>query len=87
MGKRIDYDKALSSVSLKEVDSIYAPQNKYGYHINVNHPQIKPMYDKYKKHIGEKILSDAQRMHFESLVYKMIEKNRTKETENANDNT
>lgn len=87
MGKRIDYDKALSSVALKDVDSIYAPQNKYGYHINVNHPQIKPLYDKYKQHIGEKILSDVQRRHFESLVYKMIEKNRTKETENANDNT
>ena len=83
MGKRIDYDQALSSASLKEIDSIYAPQNKYGYHINVNHPQIKPMYDKYKRHIGEKILSDAQRRHFESLIYKMIEK----ETENANDNT
>lgn len=87
MGKRINYDKALSIVALKKVDSIYAPQNKYGYHINVNHPQIKPLYDKYKWHIGENILSDAQRMHFESLVYKMIEKNRTKETENANDNT
>lgn len=81
MGKRIDYDKALSMAQIKANDSIYAPQNKYGYKLNVNNPQIKLLYDKYKRHIGEKILSDAQRHHFESLVFKMIEKNRTKETE------
>lgn len=76
MGKRIDYDRALSSAALKDNDSIYAPQNKYGYKLNVNNPQIKILYDKYKRHIGEKILSDAQRFHFESLVFKMIEQNR-----------
>lgn len=76
MGKRIDYDKALRAAATKSNESIYAPQNKYGYKINVNHPQIKPMYDKYKKQIGEKILSDAQRHHFESLIFTMIEKNR-----------
>ena len=76
MGKRIDYDKALSAAAIQANDTIYAKPNSYGYKININHPDIKPMYDKYKQHIGEKILSDAQRLHFESLIFAMIEKNR-----------
>lgn len=76
MGKRIDYDKALSAAAIQANDTIYAKPNNYGYKININHPDIKPMYDKYKQHIGEKILSDAQRLHFESLIFAMIEKNR-----------
>ena len=76
MGKRIDYDKALSAAAIQANGSIYAKPNSYGYKININHPDIKPMYDMYKQHIGEKILSDAQRHHFESLIFDMIEKNR-----------
>lgn len=74
MGKRIDYDLALSSAAIKPNDTIYAKPNKYGYRINVNHPQIKPLYERYKRHIGEKILSDAQRRHFEGIIYKMMER-------------
>lgn len=76
MGKRIDYDKALSAAAIQANDSIYAKPNNYGYKININHPDIKPMYDLYKQHIGEKILSDAQRHHFESLVFSTIDKKR-----------
>lgn len=74
MGKRIDYDQALQSAAIKPNDTIYAKSNSYGYRINVNHPQIKPLYERYKRHIGEKILSDAQRLHFESIIYKMMER-------------
>lgn len=74
MGKRIDYDQALSSAAIKPNDTIYAKANSYGYRINVNHPQIKPLYERYKRHIGEIILSDAQRLHFESIIYKMMER-------------
>ncbi|MCR4794229.1 MAG: hypothetical protein K5898_03480 [Ruminococcus sp.] len=74
MGKRIDYDLALKSAAIKPNDNIYAEPNKYGYRINVNHPQIKNLYEHYKRHIGEKILSDAQRLHFESIIYKMMER-------------
>lgn len=56
-------------------DSIYAPENKYGYKINISHAQIKPLYEQYKKKIGEMILSDAQRHHFESIILQMIENN------------
>lgn len=87
MGKRIDYDQALSMAQIKSIDSIHAPQNRYGYKLNVNHPDINPLYERYKQFVGAKILSDAQRMDFEHRVFKMIEKKRPKETENADNNT
>lgn len=31
-----------------EKEPIYAPENKYGYKINVNHPVIRVLYDRYK---------------------------------------
>ena len=78
MGKRIDFDQALSAAAIKANDSIYAKPNPYGYKINVNHPHIKPMYEKYKQHVNALILSDAERLHFEALIFKMIEKNTEK---------
>ena len=75
MGKKIDYDKALSAAAIQVNDSIYAKPNSYGYKININHPDIKPMYEMYKHRIGAKILSDAQRHHFESIIFEMLEKN------------
>ena len=56
MGKRIPMDQAMEAVAITPSDSIYAKPNKYGYKINVNHPLIQPMYERYKNHIGEKIL-------------------------------
>lgn len=57
-------------------DSIYAPGNKYGYKINVNHPKIRPLYEAYKKKIGAIILSDKERFHFEYIIFQMIERNK-----------
>ena len=76
MGKKIDYDKALSAAAIQANDTIYAKPNIYGYKININHPDIKPMYEMYKHRIGAKILSDAQRQHFESIIFEMLEKNK-----------
>ena len=76
MGKKIDYDKALSAAAIQPNDTIYAKPNSYGYKININHPDIKPMYEMYKHRIGAKILSDAQRQHFESIIFEMLEKNK-----------
>ena len=76
MGKKIDYDKALSAAAITPNDTIYAKPNRYGYKININHPDIKPMYEMYKHRIGAKILSDAQRQHFESIIFEMLEKKR-----------
>ena len=62
-------------------DSIYAKPNKYGYKLNVNHPQIQPLYERYKKKLGEKILSDSQRLNFEALIFTAIAEKKRGRTE------
>lgn len=50
-------------------ESIYAPDNKYGYKINITHPDIKPLYQRFKKWKGIADwcpLSDAERLEFET---------------------
>lgn len=54
-------------------DSIYNTDNPYGYILNVNHPLIRLMYERYKNSIGEIILSDAQRHRFETAVIRWLE--------------
>ena len=46
-------------------ESIFAPENKYGYRININNPQVRPLYEAYKKKIQAIILSDRERFEFE----------------------
>ena len=53
---------------------IYAPQNKYGYKININHPKINPLYEAFKKKKKAIILSDEERFEFENIIFKMIER-------------
>ena len=54
--------------------SIYAPPNKYGYEISINHPKIRPFYESYKKKINAIILSDEERFQFEKIIKEMIER-------------
>lgn len=57
-------------------DSIYAPDNKYGYKVNITHPKIKPLYYRYKKWRGIAEwcpLSDAERLEFENYILKQME--------------
>lgn len=49
MGKKIPYDQALSMAGISPCDTIYAKNNPYGYKINVNHPKIRPLYERYKE--------------------------------------
>ena len=79
MGKKIPFDQALQMGLKNPNDSIYTQQNKYGYRINVNHPQIKPLYERYKRHIKAIILSDVERFRFESMIFQMIEKRKNNE--------
>lgn len=72
MGKKISWEDAESLGSLKKEDSIFAPTNKYGYKIAINHPLIKPLYDRYKRKLGEHILSDAQRLEFERIILEKL---------------
>lgn len=74
MGKKIQYDQALKMARITPCDSIYAKDNPYGYKINVNHPKILPLYQRYKAKIGEVILSDSQRRRFELLIFELIER-------------
>lgn len=77
MGKKIPFDLAEKLCGLKNDinDSIFAPPNKYGYKIAINHPQVKPFYEYYKEKLGENILSDNQRRTFEVAFMQMIKIN------------
>lgn len=55
-------------------NSIFAPPNKYGYEISINHPKIRPLYEAYKKKINAIILSDDERFQFEKIIKEMIER-------------
>lgn len=58
-----------------EKEPIYAPENKYGYKINVNHPVIRILYDRYKKWKGIKMIpSDKERFEFEHYIEQLIQK-------------
>lgn len=81
MGKKIFYDDALKLGGVSQTDSIYAKPNNYGYKLNVNHPQILPLYERYKKKLGEKILSDSQRHTFEQIIFKALAEKKKKEVE------
>ena len=53
--------------------SIYNTDNKYGYKLNVNHPQIRILYERFKKWKGYASnlpLSDEQRFEFEAYILK-----------------
>ena len=59
-------------------DSIFAAPNKYGYKININHPIIRPLYEKCKSKLNIMIMSDQQRHDFEKIILKKIEKGELK---------
>lgn len=53
--------------------SIFNPNNKYGYKININHPIIRPLYEKCKLKLNIMIMSDQQRHDFETIILRKIE--------------
>lgn len=58
--------------------TIYANPNPYGYQLNINHPLIRPHYERFKVKCNTPILSDEQRFEFERLMIAALEKNRKK---------
>ena len=74
MGKKIFYEDALKLCTATQNDSIFAAPNKYGYKININHPKIRPLYERYKRSIKAKILSDAERFDFEKHIFAALER-------------
>lgn len=79
MGKKIPYDQALKMAGIAPNETIYAKENSFGYKINVNHPKIRPLYERYKEKVGARILSDQQRRNFEMLIFEMIERRKCDE--------
>lgn len=79
MSRKIPIDIAGRIARLNPNDSIYAKENKYGYKINVNHPKIRPLYERFKEKANAVILSDKQRFYFEYLVFQMIQKEKNNE--------
>ena len=59
----------------KAETSIYNVDNPYGYRLNVNHPRIKVLYERYMvwKGIIGRPPTDAERFEFESMVLKSRE--------------
>lgn len=68
MGNKISWENAENCGLKNNNDSIFAPPNKYGYKININHPKIRPLYEQHLKKVGERILSDRQRFEFEMEI-------------------
>lgn len=79
MGRKIPIDIAQKLAKTKKNESIFNHDNPYGYKINVNHPKIRPLYERFKKKANAVILSDKQRFYFESLVFQMIQKEKSNE--------
>lgn len=60
------------------MEDIYALDNKYGYRIDISHPKIKPLYERFKKWKGIASwvpLSDEERKEFENYILKGENKN------------
>ena len=64
---------------VEDDSSIYTKPNPYGYQLNINHPLIRPHYERYKVKCNAPILSDEQRLEFERLMIEWIEKKKTKQ--------
>lgn len=79
MSKAMSIEDAAKYVACKnDHTSIFAPQNKYGYKISINHPDIKERYELFKRKKKAIILSDGERFEFEAAILKEIERNRKK---------
>ena len=77
MSKAMSMEDAAKYVSCKnDNSSIFNSNNKYGYKININHPDVKEKYELFKKKKKAIILSDEERFEFEAIIIKMIERKR-----------
>lgn len=75
MGRKFPIDTKFQSLPVRE--SIYAPENAYGYRLNVSHPKILPLYEAYHRRIGVPLhihLTHEHRLHFEQAVFNMMKR-------------
>lgn len=59
---------------MSDTVNLYNKNNPYGYQLNVNHPDVRPHYERYKVKVGQTILSDAQRYEFERYMIPYLKK-------------
>jgi hypothetical protein len=65
------YEPTLDDVYANNSIYIHPKQQKYGFRININHPEVHPYYVSFKKKIKEPLwcpLEDSQRYRFEKLI-------------------
>lgn len=87
MGRRIPWEQAAGMRMKKDNDFIVMPPNKYGFQININHPNVLPIYEAYKCDLGERILSDKQRLEFERRIFVMLGNGTIRERKETHDET
>ena len=48
--------------------------NRYGYRVNVNHPAVRPLYERFKnkRHIKAGPPTDAERAEFEEIILERL---------------
>lgn len=64
---------------LEKSNDIYTINNPYGYRFNINHPMIKPYYERYIRWKGiYGAPSDKERFEFEDYMEKHIKKGNKK---------
>lgn len=86
MGNKVPFDVAMKLWDNPKNDSIYNVdssgnpcRNRQGYRYNINHPAIRPLYETYKRKIGVQStigLTTGQRLNFENLLDRTIEKSK-----------
>lgn len=60
-----------TNCAASEESVILDPPNPYGYRINISHPRIRPLYDRYREWRGipkHFPLSDQERFEFEEYI-------------------
>lgn len=57
--------------------------NKYGNIVNINHPKVKPIYEKYKRDRKILIMSDNERTEFETKLINWL-KGKTTQSQSIN---
>lgn len=64
----------------KMTNGIYTVDNPWGYKLNINHPDIKPFYERFLRWKGIKgAPSDKERHEFEAYMEKHLAKERRKQ--------
>lgn len=60
----------------QEQPDLYTQDNPYGYRLNLRHPLVQKLYDRYKERLGisrSTPLSDSERQDFEERVIPWLE--------------